>query len=175
MIAGIQLYLNTEIVSADLAAKFLTSAKGEHFDYQTLVIATGSAVRLLVNIRDITHFVYIFHILLVQTNAKTNNFVLQVIRLADFNIPGANAKNIFYLREVNDADKLYEAIKAKKNGKAVVVGGGYIGLELSAVLKLNNLDVTMVYPEPWCSKYTFINVSCYISHSGGSVHTKLLN
>jgi NADPH-dependent 2,4-dienoyl-CoA reductase/sulfur reductase-like enzyme len=37
-------------------------------------------------------------------------------------------------------------------GKAVVVGGGYIGLELSAALKINNFDVTMVYPEPWCSK-----------------------
>jgi hypothetical protein len=34
----------------------------------------------------------------------------------------------------------------------VVIGGGYIGLELSAVLKLNEYDVTMVFPEPWCSK-----------------------
>lgn len=85
-----------------------------------------------------------------HTNA--NNIIFQVIRLTDFGVEGADAKNIFYLREVDDADKLYEAIKAKKNGKAVVVGGGYIGLELSAVLKLNNIDVTMVYPEPWCSK-----------------------
>lgn len=169
------MYLSTEIVSADLAAKFLKSANGEHFDYQTLVIATGSAVRLLVNIRYITHLVYIFHILLVQTNINANNFVSQVIRLTDFGVIGANAKNIFYLREVDDADKLYEAIKRKKNAKAVVVGGGYIGLELSAVLKLNDLDVTMVYPEPWCSKWTFINVSCYISHSCGSVDTKILN
>ncbi|CAJ1968679.1 unnamed protein product [Sphenostylis stenocarpa] len=78
-----------------------------------------------------------------------------VIRLTDFGVEGAEAKNIFYLREVDDADKLYEAIKAKKNGKAVVVGGGYIGLELSAVLKLNNIDVTMVYPEPWCMPRLF--------------------
>lgn len=88
-----------------------------------------------------------------HTNA--NNIIFQVIRLTDFGVEGADAKNIFYLREVDDADKLYAAIKAKKNGKAVVVGGGYIGLELSAVLKLNNIDVTMVYPEPWCSKWMF--------------------
>lgn len=44
------------------------------------------------------------------------------------------------------------AIQAKKKGKAVIVGGGYIGLELGAALKINDLDVTMVYPEPWCSK-----------------------
>ncbi|CAJ2672672.1 unnamed protein product [Trifolium pratense] len=118
---GVQLHLSTEIVKADLAAKSLTSAKGETFTYQTLVIATGSTV----------------------------------IRLTDFGVEGADAKNIFYLREVDDADKLYEAIKAKKNGKAVVVGGGYIGLELSAVLRLNNIDVTMVYPEPWCMPRLF--------------------
>ncbi|CAK7343404.1 unnamed protein product [Dovyalis caffra] len=78
-----------------------------------------------------------------------------VIRLSDFGVQGADAKNIFYLREIDDADKLVEAIKAKKNGKAVIVGGGYIGLELSAALRINNLDVTMVYPEPWCMPRLF--------------------
>lgn len=72
--------------------------------------------------------------------------------MTDFGVQGADARNIFYLREIDGADKLIEAIKAKKNGKCVVVGGGYIGLELSAVMKINNFDVTMVYPEPWCSK-----------------------
>lgn len=72
--------------------------------------------------------------------------------MTDFGVQGADAKNIFYLREIDDADKLVEAIKAKKNGKAVIVGGGYIGLELSAVMKINNFDVSMVFPEPWCSK-----------------------
>ncbi|KAK8478757.1 hypothetical protein V6N13_059769 [Hibiscus sabdariffa] len=78
-----------------------------------------------------------------------------VIKLTDFGVQGADAKNIFYLRDVVDADKLVEAIKAKKNGKAVIVGGGYIGLELGAALKINNLDVSMVYPEPWCMPRLF--------------------
>lgn len=73
--------------------------------------------------------------------------------MTDFGVQGADANNILYLREIEDADKIVAAIKAKKDGKAVVVGGGYIGLEISAVLRLNNLDVTMVYPEPWCSMY----------------------
>lgn len=76
----------------------------------------------------------------------------QVLRLTDFGTPGADAKNIFYLREIDEADDLVAAIKAKKNCKAVVVGGGYIGLELSAALRVNNIDVNMVFPEPWCSK-----------------------
>ncbi|WOL02277.1 monodehydroascorbate reductase-like [Canna indica] len=78
-----------------------------------------------------------------------------VIRLSDFGVEGANANNIFYLREIDDADKLVAAINAKKDGKAVIVGGGYIGLELGAALKINNLDVTMVYPEPWCMPRLF--------------------
>ncbi|KAI5664799.1 hypothetical protein M9H77_24122 [Catharanthus roseus] len=118
---GISLILSTEIVKADLPSKTLTSAAGESFAYEILIIATGSTV----------------------------------IRLSDFGVQGADAKNIFYLREIDDADKLVEAIKAKKNGKAVVVGGGYIGLELSAALKVNNYDVSMVYPEPWCMPRLF--------------------
>ncbi|KAL5545897.1 hypothetical protein UlMin_005584 [Ulmus minor] len=89
-----------------------------------------------------------FQILIIATGSN-------VIRLTDFGVKGADAKNIFYLREVDDADKLVEAIQAKKNRKAVVVGGGYIGLELGAVLQLNELDVTMVYPEPWCMPRLF--------------------
>ncbi|CAH8269932.1 unnamed protein product [Arabidopsis lyrata] len=78
-----------------------------------------------------------------------------VIRLSDFGVPGADAKNIFYLRELEDADYLAYAMETKEKGKAVVVGGGYIGLELSAALKANNLEVTMVYPEPWCMPRLF--------------------
>ncbi|KAG6412112.1 hypothetical protein SASPL_124780 [Salvia splendens] len=119
---GISLILSTEIVKADLASKTLTSAAGEIFKYQTLIIATGSTV----------------------------------LRLTDFGTPGADAKNIFYLREIDEADALVAAIKATKNGsKAVVVGGGYIGLELSAALRANNIDVSMVFPEPWCMPRLF--------------------
>ncbi|KAL6138394.1 hypothetical protein ACLB2K_063677 [Fragaria x ananassa] len=89
-----------------------------------------------------------FQILIIATGST-------VVRLSDFGVKGADAKNIFYLREIDDADKLNDAIKAKKNGKAVIVGGGYIGLELGAALRINNLDVTMVYPEPWCMPRLF--------------------
>ncbi|XP_073149255.1 monodehydroascorbate reductase [Henckelia pumila] len=118
---GISLILSTEIVKADLASKTLTSAAGETFKYEMLIIATGSSV----------------------------------IRLTDFGVQGADAKNIFYLREIIDADELVEAIKVEKNKKAVIVGGGYIGLELSAALRINDIDVTMVYPEPWCMPRLF--------------------
>ncbi|EFJ30171.1 hypothetical protein SELMODRAFT_145962 [Selaginella moellendorffii] len=77
------------------------------------------------------------------------------IKLSDFGVAGADSKGIYYLREIREADSLIEAIKSKKDGHAVVVGGGYIGLELAAVLTMNKLQVTMVYPEPWCMPRLF--------------------
>lgn len=112
--------LSTEIVKADLSSKSLTSAAGETFKYDILIIATGSTV----------------------------------LKLSDFGVKD-DAKNILYLREIDDADKLVEGITAKKNGKAVVIGGGYIGLELSAALRINSMDVTIVFPEPWCMPRLF--------------------
>lgn len=35
------------------------------------------------------------------------------------------------------------------NKQVVMVGGGYIGMEVSSGLNQNGLDVTMVFPEPW--------------------------
>lgn len=52
VIAGIELILSTEIVKADLAAKSLISAAGETIKYQILIIATGSTVRILVDIGE---------------------------------------------------------------------------------------------------------------------------
>ncbi|XP_042402898.1 monodehydroascorbate reductase 3, cytosolic-like isoform X1 [Zingiber officinale] len=94
-----------------------------------------------------------------DVNFKYDNLVIatgsQFVNLSDVGVQGANANNIFYLRDIDDADKLVAAIQSKKGGKAVIVGGGYIGLELGAALKINSFDVTMVYPDPWCMPRLF--------------------
>ncbi|KAL0018815.1 hypothetical protein WJX77_001023 [Trebouxia sp. C0004] len=66
-----------------------------------------------------------------------------------FGAKNAHLKGIHYLRDVADADGLVAYMKeAKKvSKKAVMVGGGYIGLEVSANLVQNGFDVTMVFPE----------------------------
>ncbi|XP_022848355.1 monodehydroascorbate reductase-like isoform X2 [Olea europaea var. sylvestris] len=119
--------------------------KGISLIPNTEVVKADLASKTLVSAAGET---FKYQILIIATGST-------VIRLSDFGVQGADAKNIFYLREIVDADKLVEAIKAKKNGKALVVGGGYIGLELSAALKMNNIDVSMVYPEPWCMPRLF--------------------
>lgn len=74
---------------------------------------------------------------------------LQPVTLADFKSPGADLKGVHYLRNVEDANSLIEAMESvKKNGGQVVcIGGGYIGMECAAAVSLNELPVTMVFPE----------------------------
>lgn len=89
-----------------------------------------------------------YHILIIATGAGT-------INLGDFGLPNANAKGIFYLRDVSDADTIVAALKEKPAATAVVVGGGYIGMEMAACLTLNKAQVTMIYPEPFCMPRLF--------------------
>ncbi|KAJ6746811.1 MONODEHYDROASCORBATE REDUCTASE-LIKE ISOFORM X1 [Salix koriyanagi] len=119
--------------------------KGIELILSTEIVKADLAAKTLVSAAG---EIFKYHILIIATGSA-------VIRLTDFGVQGADAKNIFYLREIDDADKLVQVIKEKKNGKVVIVGGGYIGLELSAALRINNLDVTMVYPEPWCMPRLF--------------------
>ncbi|XP_059646724.1 monodehydroascorbate reductase [Cornus florida] len=121
------------------------SEKGIALILSTEIVKADLATKTLVSAAGDT---FKYHILVIATGST-------VLRLTDFGVQGADSKNIFYLREIDDADKLVEAIKGKKNGKAVIVGGGYIGLELGAVMKINNFDVNMVYPEPWCMPRLF--------------------
>jgi monodehydroascorbate reductase (NADH) len=80
--------------------------------------------------------------LIIGTGART-------VSLADFKTPGSELKGLHYLRNVEDADALNIAIAETKaaGGKAVCIGGGYIGMECAAALAVNGLDVTMVFPE----------------------------
>ncbi len=57
---------------------------------------------------------------------------------------GANAKNVFTLRSMNDMDYINDVLHKEKPSRAVVVGGGYIGLEVTEALKKRGLDVVLV-------------------------------
>ena len=56
--------------------------------------------------------------------------------------PGAALRNVFYLRDIADVHALRRAIAPDK--RAVIVGGGYIGLEAAASLRKLGMRVTVV-------------------------------
>lgn len=57
--------------------------------------------------------------------------------------PGANLSHVFYVRDKADADAMMAALAAGAR-RAVVIGGGYIGLEAAAVLRKLGCEVTLV-------------------------------
>ncbi|HEM6272613.1 TPA: FAD-dependent oxidoreductase [Streptococcus suis] len=58
------------------------------------------------------------------------------------------AENLFTLRNVPDLDKIMAKLEQIKSGKAVVIGAGFIGLEMAENLALKGLTVTLVEQAP---------------------------
>ncbi len=56
------------------------------------------------------------------------------------------APNLHYLRTIGHVDKMREQFKA--GNRLVIVGGGYIGLEVAAVARSKNIDVTVLEAMP---------------------------
>ena len=59
-------------------------------------------------------------------------------------IPGIEQEGIFTLRTVPDTDAIKEAVDKGKPSEAVVVGGGFIGLEMAENLHSRGIKVTIV-------------------------------
>jgi len=63
-------------------------------------------------------------------------------------LPGIDSEGIFSLRTVNDTDRIYDYIQSRCPKNAVVVGAGYIGLEMAENLHHRGLDVVVVELAP---------------------------
>ena len=59
-------------------------------------------------------------------------------------IPGINSRNIFTLRTVEDTYRIKEYIDRVRPRKAVVVGGGFIGLEMAENLLEQEISTTLL-------------------------------
>jgi len=101
----VDLHLGFAAVSLDTHAQRVDLANGAHFEYQRLLLATGSQPRLLP-------------------------------------VPGAELAGVYYLRTISDVDRLRGELRAGQ--RAVIVGGGYIGLEVAATCRELGLEVTVV-------------------------------
>lgn len=55
-----------------------------------------------------------------------------------------NTERIFELKTVEDSYKIKDFVIKKEPKKAVIIGGGFIGLEIAENLKESNIDVTLI-------------------------------
>ena len=85
-----------------------------------------------------------------KTVRLSNNETLSYDKLAltvgskvrKVNLPGVDLDGVFYLRDLKDVERISAHISPGAN--AVIVGGGYIGLETAAVLNRKGMNVTVL-------------------------------
>ena len=106
---NIDLKINEEIISIDAANKNIKSKNGNQYDYDKLIIATGSKVRHLP-------------------------------------VEGAQLNGVHYLKTIQDSDDLGNELDNGKN--LVIIGAGYIGLEVAACAQKKGLNVTIIEAAP---------------------------
>lgn len=111
-----------------------TRVKSADVKRKTLLTATGETIS--------------YKILIIATGARA-------LRLEEFGLNGSDAGNICYLRDLADATRLVDVMQSSVGGNAVIVGGGYIGMECAASLVINKINVTMVFPEAHCMARLF--------------------
>ncbi|WOL02922.1 monodehydroascorbate reductase 4, peroxisomal [Canna indica] len=111
-----------------------TRVKSADVRRKTLITATGETIS--------------YKILIIATGARA-------LKLEEFGVRGSDAENVCYLRNLADANRLVGVMQNCSGGNAVVIGGGYVGMECAAALATNRIKVTMVFPEAHCMARLF--------------------
>ncbi|MCW2278613.1 FAD-dependent oxidoreductase [Heliophilum fasciatum] len=63
-------------------------------------------------------------------------------------IPGIDHPSIYTVRNMNDIDKIHRHIQQVQPQKSVVIGGGYVGIEMAENLRELGQDVTVIEAGP---------------------------
>ena len=66
-------------------------------------------------------------------------------RARELDVPGNDRRNLFYLRSLKDSETIRS--KSASSKEAVIIGGGFIGMEVASVLAQKNIRTTMVIRE----------------------------
>lgn len=64
------------------------------------------------------------------------------------NLPGIDSNKIFTVRNVSDIDKIKSYVDKVSTKSAVVIGGGFIGIEMAENLKEKDINVTLIEAAP---------------------------
>lgn len=85
-----------------------------------------------------------FETLLIATGARPRKL----------DVPGSDLANVFYLRSLDDSKRIRAGAESSK--QAVVIGGGFIGMEVASVLAQKNVETTLIFPEDrvWSRVFT---------------------
>jgi len=90
-------------------------------------------------------------------------------------VPGADLPGVVTYRDLDDVTKMLDAVKA--GGKAVVIGGGLLGLEAAYGLKRQGMEVAVVHLMPTIMERQLDPAAAYLLEKalvdrGIAIHTK---
>ncbi len=119
--------------------QFAKSGIEVHVHHEVLKIDTSSRTVLVRNLETGEEFTDHYDRLILTTGGKASRPP----------IPGIDLKHIHTLRVVEDAVAVRSFIRERKPERAVIVGGGYIGLEMAEALSphIPNLTVVEMLPQ----------------------------
>jgi NADPH-dependent 2,4-dienoyl-CoA reductase/sulfur reductase-like enzyme len=60
-------------------------------------------------------------------------------------LPGADAKNVFVVKNLESGLRLRKFLEHERPRKAVIIGGGYIGMEMCEALTLAGVEITLLH------------------------------
>jgi NADPH-dependent 2,4-dienoyl-CoA reductase/sulfur reductase-like enzyme len=91
-----------------------------------------------IHVRDLQHRTqteYEYDKLILATGSKPRKL----------NISEENARNVFHVNSREDTLSILQYIEHEKPSKAIIIGGGYIGMEMAEALRTRNLEVTLLH------------------------------
>lgn len=138
---GLPYYIGEEVYErSDLAPRDVVFFKEKHnidifTRHEVLKINTKDKILNIKNLEDNNIFDESYDKLIIATGAKP---------IIPNNIIGAQKDNVFYLRNIRHADKIKKFISDYKPRSAVIVGTGFIGLEMTETLINLGIGVTLV-------------------------------
>jgi NADPH-dependent 2,4-dienoyl-CoA reductase/sulfur reductase-like enzyme/rhodanese-related sulfurtransferase len=80
-------------------------------------------------------------------------------------IPGVGLPHVFTLRDLPDMDRILEALRQNEPRRAVVIGGGFIGLEMAEAFLHRGLQVTVVEKNPQVLPLIDADMAAYLQTS----------
>ena len=66
-------------------------------------------------------------------------------RARNLEMTGERARNVFHVKSLDDGFAIRRFIEEEKPRKGVVIGGGYIGMEMCEALRVNGIETTMLH------------------------------
>jgi len=94
-------------------------------------------------------------------------------RVRKLSLPGHDLDGVFYLRDLKDVNSMRTFVGAGKS--AVIIGGGYIGLETAASLRKLRMEVTVLEALPRVlQRVTAPEVSAFYSRVHGEEGVKII-